>query len=260
VEAVEAGRPPRTDVLGVGISAINMQQALATIRSWIISADRQYVCVTNVHAVMECQRDESIRRAHNEAGLCTPDGMPLVWLNRMAGRREVSRVYGPDLLAACCAMSVQEGFSHYFYGGDEGVADRLSVRLRSRFPGLNVAGTYSPPFRELSEEEDEAIMERINACRPDVVWVGLGCPKQERWMWLHRDRLDAPVLVGVGAAFDYHAGLKKQAPPWVQRIGMEWFFRLLTEPRRLAPRYLKTNPLFLWKLAGRSLSGQRYRL
>lgn len=251
---------PRTNVLGVGISAINMRLALETIRSWIRSSDRQYVCVTGVHGVMESQRDESIRQAHNEAGMCTPDGMPMVWLSRIQGQNHVSRVYGPDLMAACCEMSAADGFRNYFYGGAEGVAERLGDRLCQRFSGLSVAGSYSPPFRELTESEDAEIIERINDSRADIVWVGLSTPKQERWMRAHRDRLDAPVLIGVGAAFDFLAGIKKQAPAWMQRSGLEWLYRMLSEPRRLGPRYLINNPLFIWKLAGQVVGVRRYRL
>ena len=143
----------------------------------------------------------------------------------------VERVYGPDLLLACCQRSVSTGYRHFFYGGGTGVAERLIERLQSRFPGLQVVGSYSPPFRALSPEEDAEVIRRINAAKPDMVWVGLSTPKQERWMSEHRDRLTAPVLVGVGAAFDFHAGLKRQAPRWMQRSGLEWLFRLLTEPR-----------------------------
>lgn len=246
----------RTNVLGVGVSAIDMALALDTIDGWIATREQHHVCVTGVHGVMESQHDETLRRIHNTAGMVTPDGMPLVWLSRLSGRSHVDRVYGPDLMLAVCERSVDRGYRHYFYGGGEGVPELLAERLSQRFPGLQVAGTYSPPFRPLTAEEDEALVQRINTAGADIVWVGLSTPKQERWMYEHLGKLNAPVLVGVGAAFDFHAGLKKQAPRWMQRSGLEWSFRLLTEPRRLGRRYLVNNPAFVWRVllqkAGRS--------
>jgi N-acetylglucosaminyldiphosphoundecaprenol N-acetyl-beta-D-mannosaminyltransferase len=238
----------RVNILGVGVSAVNMATALAVLRRWIATRQCQYVCVTGVHGVMESQRDPSMKRIHNRAGLVTPDGMPLVWLSKLAGEREVDRVYGPDLMLACCADSVAQGYRHFFYGGGAGVAELLSERLCARFPGLQVAGTYTPPFRPLSREEAEEIVGRINEADPDIVWVGLSTPRQERWMAEHVGRIRAPVLIGVGAAFDFHAGLKRQAPRWMQRSGLEWLFRLSTEPRRLWRRYLSNNPAFLWQV------------
>ena len=177
--------------------------------------------------------DDEMRRIHEGAGLVTPDGMPLVWMAHLLGHSRVERVYGPDLLLACCEMSTRRGYRHFFYGGAPGVGERLAARLEARFPGLSVAGLYSPPFRPLTPEEDAALVDRIDAARPDIVWVGLSTPKQERWMAAHVGRLQAPVLVGVGAAFDFHAGVKRQAPRWMRRSGLEWSFRLMTEPRRL---------------------------
>jgi N-acetylglucosaminyldiphosphoundecaprenol N-acetyl-beta-D-mannosaminyltransferase len=158
-------------------------------------------------------------------------------------------VYGPDLLLAVCRASTRQGWRHFFYGGGPGVADRMAARLRSRFPALEIAGVYSPPFQPMTAEQDEALLQRIGATGPDIVWVGLGTPKQERWMAAHIGRLSAPVLIGVGAAFDFHAGAKRQAPRWMQRCGLEWSFRLMTEPRRLGKRYLVNNPLFVWRIA-----------
>ncbi len=237
---------PRANILGVGVSAINMEMALRTIGGWISSREPQYVCVTSVNGVIESQWDEELRSIHNAAGLVTPDGMPLVWLSRLMGYPCVERVYGPDLMLAVCERSAEQGCRHFFYGGAPGVAEKLVVRLQSRFPGLKVTGVYSPPFRPLTSEEDQALGERINAAGPDIVWVGISTPKQERWMVEHVGRISAPVLIGVGAAFDFHAGLKKQAPSWMQRSGLEWLFRLMTEPRRLWRRYLINNSWFLW--------------
>jgi N-acetylglucosaminyldiphosphoundecaprenol N-acetyl-beta-D-mannosaminyltransferase len=252
--------PTRVNVLGVGVSPLTRKQALTTIERWIANRDRQYVCVSGIHGVMESQRDERLRAIHNAAGMVTPDGMPLVWLSRLKGWHHVERVYGPDLLLDCCRRSLTTGYRHFFYGGGVGVPERLAERLLSRFPGLRVVGSYSPPFRPLSSEEDSRVVERINTASPDIVWVGLSTPKQERWMSEHRDRITAPVLIGVGAAFDFHAGLKHQAPGWMQRNGLEWLFRLCQEPRRLWRRYLRNNPLFVWHVILQSLGIRRYSL
>jgi N-acetylglucosaminyldiphosphoundecaprenol N-acetyl-beta-D-mannosaminyltransferase len=250
----------RTNILGVGVSAIEMERALDTIESWIVLHDAQYVCVTGVHGVMESMHDDSLRRIHNRAGMVTPDGMPLVWLSRLWGSPKVRRVCGPDLLMECCNRGLAKGLRHFFYGGAEGVADLLSARLQSRNPGLIVAGTYCPPFRPMTEDEDNAVVQLINDARPDIVWVGLSTPKQERWMASHVGRLSAPVLVGVGAAFDMHAGLKPRAPAWMQRSGLEWLFRLRIEPRRLWRRYLLNNPAFVWHVALQAAGITRYEV
>jgi N-acetylglucosaminyldiphosphoundecaprenol N-acetyl-beta-D-mannosaminyltransferase len=240
---------PRVDILGVGVSAIDMSMALEFIDQWISQGDRQYICVTDVHAIMESQRDPHIRNAHNRSGLTTPDGMPLVWAGRAAGARHMSRVYGPDLMLAACELARARGYSSFFYGGRPDVADRLAEHLRQLYSGLKIAGTHSPPFRELSADEDEDVVRLINAARPDLLWVGLGAPKQELWMAAHAHRLNASVLIGVGAAFDIHAGLIRQAPRWVQPGGLEWAFRLTQEPGRLWRRYLYNNPRFLAGMA-----------
>jgi N-acetylglucosaminyldiphosphoundecaprenol N-acetyl-beta-D-mannosaminyltransferase len=237
---------PRVDVLGVQVSAVTMDQALDVLDRWIIEGDREYVCVTGVHGVMESRRNETLRQIHNRAGLVTPDGMPLVWWSHWRGERHTRRVYGPDLMLACCERSITTGYRHFFYGGNDGVADLLARRLSRRFPGLTVAGTYTPPFRPLTFQEDEDAVKRINDAAPDVVWVGLSTPKQEYWMAEHVGRIEAPALIGVGAAFDFHAGLKRQAPVWMQQHGFEWLFRLGSEPRRLWKRYLINNPAFMW--------------
>lgn len=239
---------PRVDILGVGVSAINMEMALEAIEGWIERREQHYVCVTTVHGVMECRKDPELRRIFNSSGLTTPDGMPLVWLSRARGFGYVNRVYGPDLMLALCERSLSKGYRHFLYGGAPGVPEKLAENLKRRFPGLDVVGTYSPPFRPLTHEEDERVVRMINEAGPDIVWVGLSTPKQERWMAGHIGRLEAPVLIGVGAAFDFHSGVKRQAPRWMQRSGLEWLFRLLTEPRRLWRRYLIYNSLFVWNL------------
>ncbi len=245
---VTRGQPPRADVLGVGVSAITVEDGLQTIDRWISEKDPNYVCVTGVHGVMESQRDPQLRQIHNEAGLVTPDGMPLVWLSRRMGFPATERVYGPDLMLEVCQRSIDRGYRHFFFGGGKTVPAQLAYRLSRKFPGLKVVGTHSPPFRPATEQEDAEIVDHINESEADIVWVGLSTPKQERWMAAHRPLLNAPVLVGVGAAFDFHAGLKRQAPPWMQKNGLEWLFRMASEPTRLGPRYLTNNPAFVWQV------------
>ncbi len=241
----------RVDVLGVSVSAIDLPEAVDRIAGWIGQRSQNYVCVTGVHGVMESQRDEDLRRIHNASGMTTPDGMPMVWAGHWAGASWMRRVYGPDMMLAVCERASEMGWRSFFYGGREGVPELLAERLAQRFPGLRVAGTYSPPFRELTPEEDAALIDRINASHADLVWVGLSTPKQERWMAAHVGRLEAPVLLGVGAAFDIHAGTLAQAPRWMQRNGLEWLYRLFREPRRLWRRYLSTIPRFLFAVARR---------
>jgi len=236
---------PRINVLGVGISAINLQQATAEIERWIETGARHYVNVCNVHTVMECQQAPELRAIVNGSGLATPDGMPLVWLSHWQGHRQAGRVYGPDLMLSLCDRSQATGHRHFFYGGNPGVAEQLTSRLKERFPALAVAGIHTPPFRPAGALEETAVIQAINHARPDIVWVGLGTPKQDYWMARHRDQLDAPVLIAIGAAFDFHAGLLPQAPKWMQRSGLEWLFRFVHEPRRLAYRYLVYNPRFV---------------
>lgn len=236
---------PRFRVLGVPVSAITLQDAVSTIDTWIRTRRRHYVCITGVHGVMECRRDPTLRAIHEAAGMVTPDGMPLVWMAHRLGFPHVSRVYGPDLMREISRVSPARGFRHFYFGGGPGLADRLATTLHERHPGLVVAGTFSPPFAPISEEEGDAIVRRINAAKPDIVWVGLSTPKQERWMSAHRDRIEAPVMIGVGAAFDFLAGTKRQAPVWMQRSGLEWLFRMLSEPRRLGRRYASIVPQFI---------------
>ena len=248
----------RVNILGVGVSDIAMPDALETIESWIARREHRYVCVANVHGIMESQHDEDLRRIYDSAGLVTPDGVPLVWISRWRGYRRVRRVYGPDLMLAVCERSVSIPYKHFLYGGNEAVAQKLRLRLEERFPGLRIVGSHTPPFRKLTPREDEEVVHKINATKPDVVWVGLGTPKQEHWMAAHIDRLNAPVLIGVGAAFDFHAGIKRQAPVWMQNTGLEWFFRLLNEPRRLWRRYLLFNPQFAVLVLAQALRLRRY--
>jgi N-acetylglucosaminyldiphosphoundecaprenol N-acetyl-beta-D-mannosaminyltransferase len=242
----------RVDVLGVGISAINMDIALEQVTTWVESPQRcRYVCVTGVHGVMESQRDPELLRIHNESGMTTPDGMPMVWAGRHVGARWMSRVYGPDLMLTVLDRAAERRWKSFLFGGKTGVPELLAKRLTDRIPKLEIVGTCSPPFRALTPPEDLAIIEQINSSEADLVWVGLSTPQQERWMATHAERLRASVLFGVGAAFDIHAGTVPQAPRWMQRNGLEWAFRLGKEPRRLAKRYLRNNPAFVWGIMRR---------
>jgi len=250
---------PRADILGAAISAINMPQAVETIDGWIGRREPHYVCVTPAHAVMDARRDPGFRRILNRSGLTTPDGMAIVWLLRLQGHRHVERVYGPDLMLAVCEAGLAKGRRHFLFGGESGAADELAAHLRGRFPDLQIAGTLSPPFGPPTPEEDSRATAAINGSQADIVWVGLSTPKQERWMAGHLGRINAPVLIGVGAAFDFLSGRKPQAPRLVQRSGLEWLFRLATEPRRLWPRY-REYPLFVLLAAAQLLGLKRYSL
>ena len=250
---------PRVNVLGVGVSAINLPQAIEGVDQIIQSGQRNYVCVAAAHSIMDCRRDRTLRRIFNEAGMVTPDGMSLVWYLRRRGHRHVGRVYGPDLLSSMCQRSMERGHRICFYGGSEQTLDALKARLLGRYPSLQVAEAIAPPFRPLTAGEQAEIVERINQARPDIVWVGIGSPRQERWIAEHRDKLEAAVLIGVGAAFDFLSGNKPQAPRWIQRSGLEWLFRLASEPRRLWRRYAE-YPLFLALLLAQSAGVKRYDL
>ena len=229
----------RHNLLGIRISAVNLPQAVETIGRWIARQEKEYVCVVPAHSIMDAYRQVELRPVFNNAGMCTPDGMGVVWSLKLAGFRNVSRVYGPDLMQAVSADSVAKGWSHFYYGGTPDVLSRLIESMQARFPGLRIAGTYRPPFRALTPEEDALVVAQINASGADIVWVGIGSPRQERWMAEHRSVLKAPVLIGVGAAFDFHSGAKPQAPRWIQRSGLEWIYRFFHEPRRLWRRYIQ---------------------
>ncbi|GGR29205.1 WecB/TagA/CpsF family glycosyltransferase [Deinococcus ruber] len=250
----------RTNILGIGVSATNLALSLDFFDNTIAGDYHEYICVTGVHGVMESQTDVKLKQVHNQAGMVTPDGMPLVWLSVLAGNTNVDRVYGPDLMLAVCNHSQERGYKHFFYGGNEGVADILATKLKARYPQLDIVGTYCPPFRKLSPEEDKVVIEKINQSGANIVWVGLSTPKQEMWMADHLNMLEANIMVGVGAAFDFHAGLKKQAPRWIQRSGFEWLYRTLIEPKRLWKRYFYNNPRFIMKIIQQKLGLRKYPL
>jgi N-acetylglucosaminyldiphosphoundecaprenol N-acetyl-beta-D-mannosaminyltransferase len=238
--------PRRVNILGVGISVLTMRSALEKIEALLDRGDRGYICVTGVQGIMEAQADEGFRSILNSAFLTTPDGMPTVWLGRYHGFKDMGRVYGPDLMLELCNQSVAKGYRHFLYGGRTGVAEQLRAELLRRFPGLNIVGTYTPPFRPLNAEEDAELLAQIEASQPHVFWCGLGAPKQERFMAAYRDRLPVQLMIGVGAAFDLISGNTREAPQWMMRSGLTSIYRISQEPRRLWRRYVVNNPWFLW--------------
>ncbi len=250
---------PRFNVLGVGISALNQTKAREHLFAAVREGRRGYVTINNVHTVSEAVPDEKLRRIFAGSLLSTPDGMPLVWLGRWHGFPEVDRVYGPDLLLNLCEHSQGPGFRHFFYGGKPGVAEELARNLQARFPQLVVAGTFTPPFRPLNDEERRDLSGKVRAARPDFVWVGISSPKQEYFMDEYCPLLtEAKIFIGIGAGFDFLSGRVRQAPRWMMRAGLEWLFRLTQEPRRLWHRYLVLNPLFILRTAAQLLGLRRY--
>lgn len=263
-EALRGGRRSlheqnrRLCILGMPVSVVTMHLAIEQIDNWIRNKESRYVCVADVHSLMLARSDQSHNAAMQGADLIVPDGMPLVWTSHLRGETSMSRVPGPDMIQEVCAHSVGQGWRHYFLGGAEGVPERLAEVLSEKNPGLRVSGTYAPPFKPLTEAENAELVESIIAAKPDIIWVGLGCPKQERWMTEHVGHIPGAVLIGVGAAFDFHVGRIRRAPPWMRNYGLEWLHRLLSEPRRLWKRYLLTAPAFV-VLASRETLSLRHR-
>lgn len=235
----------RTEILGVPVSLLDLEVATRQIGLWVDAREGRYVCAADVNSIMQAQRNAAHMQALQEADMVLPDGTPLVWISQARGQRHMRRVPGPDIMLHLCRVGVGHGWRHYFYGGADGVAEDLSKALEHQFPGLIVSGTYAPPFRALSPEEQERDLARITAARPHILWVGLGCPKQEIWMRENARRLKSVISIGVGAAFDFHAGRIPRAPLWMRRNGLEWLHRLSCEPVRLWHRYLVLGPEFL---------------
>lgn len=240
---------PYADVLGVKVSAVNMRNAVALAEDWIARRRPGYICLTGVHGIMEADADPEFREILNRAVLNAPDGMPLSWIGHAQGHRTMDRVFGPDFMAAMCSASVDGRYRHFLYGGQPGVAQDLKRALLERFPGLQIVGTWTPPFRPLTSAEEAEFLTAVHSAQPDIVWIGLSTPKQERFMAAWVGRLHVPLLVGVGAAFDFHTGRLKDSPRWIKRSGLQWLHRMLQDPRRLAPRYLRTHPAFVWNIA-----------
>ena len=260
LQSVVCNPVPRANVLGVGVSAVNMKDAIRLCDEHLQSGGKGYICVTGVHGVTEALDDPGFRKIQNASFLTVPDGMPMVWVGRLQGFHGMRRVYGPDFMLDFCEFSVKRGYRHFLYGGKPGVADDLKAVLTARIPGLQIVGCYSPPFRALNREEEMRLICEIETLTPDVIWVGLSTPKQERFMADYQDKLRARLMVGVGAAFDIHTGGIKDAPGWMKNSGLQWVHRLVQEPKRLWRRYLLNNPRFAWKVLLQLLGIRRFEI
>lgn len=244
-------------VLGVAVDAVQIPDVVAQMERWISAPITcHFVAVTGMHGISESHREDSFKEVLNAADLVVPDGMPLVWLGRYHGYALKRRVYGPELMQSFCETTSAR-YRHFFYGGTPSVSTLLGQRLHDQY-GINIAGSYSPPFGPLSKQDDEQVTALINETHPDVLWVGLSTPKQERWIYEHRYKLTVPVVLGVGAAFDFNSGSVRQAPRWMRERGLEWLFRLLLEPRRLWRRYLIRGPEFVWNVTAELLSIRKF--
>jgi N-acetylglucosaminyldiphosphoundecaprenol N-acetyl-beta-D-mannosaminyltransferase len=248
---------PHCNVLGVAVSAIDLDSAVELASRRIDAGNPGYVCLTGVHGVMEARADPAFRLILNRAAINAPDGMPMTWVGRLQGFRSMDRVFGPDFMAAMCRLSAERGYRNFLYGGCPGVAELLRDNLSAKYPGLHVCGTYTPPFSGLTPQQECEIVARIRTSKPHILWVGLSTPRQERFMAQYRDRLQVPLLVGVGAAFDYHTGRIRDCSRWVKRAGLQWAHRTMQDPGRLWKRYLRNNPAFLWQIAAQ-ISGLRH--
>jgi N-acetylglucosaminyldiphosphoundecaprenol N-acetyl-beta-D-mannosaminyltransferase len=257
--AVAADIPTR-DILGIPVAMTDYLGAVNAIDAMVDRRERGYVCAVAVHSLTVALDDPDMSEALRGASLVLPDGMPVVWAANMLGANLKERVYGPELMLRFSERCAERGHRVWLYGGrDQGSLAQLALNLRRRLPGINIVGGYSPPFRPMTAEEEDALVDQINAAKPDMLWVGIGVPKQEKWMARMRERLDVPVMCAVGAAFDFHAGRISQAPTWMQQRGLEWIYRLAQEPRRLLPRYLYSNPRFLLAFARQYIAGRGAR-
>ncbi len=236
-------------ILGVKVHATSMDRALSRLETAVTQNEKGYVCVTGVQGVMEAQMDTDLKRIINNALLTIPDGRPTVWVGWLRGLFQMRQVTGPTIMLRICALSAEKGYTHFFFGGNDGVADQLKNALTQRFPGLNVVGTYTPPFRPLTAEEELELARKVAEVKPDFFWVGLSTPKQERFMDQYISKLDTKVMLGVGAAFDIHTGRIKDAPYWMKVTGVQWVHRIYQDPKRLWKRYLVNNPKFVYQIA-----------
>lgn len=236
-------------ILGVKVHATDMDRALARVESALETGDKGYVCVTGVQGIMEAQSDSNLKRIINGALLTIPDGRPTVWVGWLRGFLKMRQVTGPTMMLRLCALSAEKGYTHFFFGGNDGVAEQLKQSLTQRFPGMRVVGTYTPPFRPLSAEEEAELIRMVAETKPDFFWVGLSTPKQERFMDQYVSKLDAKLMFGVGAAFDIHTGRIKDAPYWMKLTGVQWMHRIYQDPKRLWKRYLVNNPKFVYQIA-----------
>lgn len=245
-------------ILDVSVEALNMELALAEIRRELEAKRQGYVCMVGVHGIMEAHRSPELVRIYSAATMTIPDGAPTVWVGHLQGQKQMRRVAGPELMFEIFASKEFGRYTHFLYGGKEGVAEDLRRRLTQLFPWVRIVGTYTPPFRDLNVEEEKRLLAMVHELRPDILWVGISTPKQERFMQAYLHRLDATLMFGVGAAFDFHTGRIKDAPDWVKKIGMQWMHRLLQDPRHLWRRYLRNNPAFMWHIALQLTGLRRY--
>ena len=246
-------------VLGVKVDAVQILDTVAQMEAWIARRDSgNFICVTGMHGVSEALHDPLFKQILNSASLVVPDGYPLLALGRRKGFRLKRRVCGTELMAAFFQQTETKGYRHFLYGGAPSVADELGRRFRKRFSGVQIVGTYCPPYRPLTEDEEQEVIVQVREARVDVLWVGLSTPKQERWMARFRSQLDVPVMVGVGAAFDFHTGRARRAPAWMGEHGLEWLFRLALEPRRLWRRYILNGSEFALNVALELLHFRKY--
>src|SRR5579863_3442401 len=240
------------EVLGVRVSAINMEHALDLSDRWITAGCPGYICASGVHGVMAAQSDTELMRVFNQAFLNIPDGMPMTWIGRLQGHHQMNRVFGPDFMAAMCALSVRRGYRNFLYGGKPGVTQELTVNLLQRFPGLQIVGTYTPPFGSLTLAQESELFNQIEESKPHILWVGISTPRQERFMGQYFERFKVPLAIGVGAAFDFHSGRIRDSSEWIKRAGLQWLHRLMQDPRRLWRRYFYSIPAFIWHIGWQS--------
>jgi N-acetylglucosaminyldiphosphoundecaprenol N-acetyl-beta-D-mannosaminyltransferase len=244
-------------VLGVDVDAVDMEGAIDNVAAFLRSSLKCYVCVAGVHGIMEAQGNPQLLEVYSNAAMTIPDGMPLAWVGRMQGHTGMQRVTGPDLMLEVFRRKEFSETTHFFYGGHEGVAAELRNKLQQQFPWVKIVGTYTPPFRELSECEETGLFAHIAKLKPDIMWIGIGCPKQEIFMARYLPNLETKLIVGVGAAFDFHTGRIRDCANWIKLAGLQWLHRLLQDPRRLWGRYLRNNPAFLWHITLQLLNVRR---
>ena len=249
---------PAAHVLGVDVDAIDLDEALGRVAVLLQGSRKSYVCVAGVHGIMEAQRNPQLMEVYSGSEMTIPDGMPLAWVGRMQGHIAMPRVTGPDLMLEVFRRKEFARATHFLYGGREGIAEELRDKLRIQFPWVKIVGTYTPPFRVLSEYEEEQFISTIGGLKPDIIWVGISCPKQEIFMARYLPELETKLMFGVGAAFDYHTGRIRDCADWIKRAGLHWLHRLLQDPRRLWRRYLRNNPAFVWFITLQMLKVRRY--